>query len=560
MSDGRHALPFQLPGDHARAHPTLAAAMVVPGAWDPAAPLLPQWTSHAQRTSTPSTTNLLSVAEPMATTPPSWTHLAPAMMTVTPSPTRAPPPPPAAPPAKRRKPTPPRRAAPATVTSRIRPVISPPAAAPSPPIPPPPPVTDPSTTPAVAPAPVDDLRDDSPDAQLLHATGPLTSDQRKALRKLKNRLAASESRKRAREHLKQLENEVRDLKAKNADLERRLAEAEAELIKARQGGSAERDPLTAPTTKSVRASAPLDVDAVTTAVASRSTSPAGTPPMTIKSLGALFALMVMSAAWLLPAFPWVPLALRPTQSLPLGWILDNPAQGAVLGSSVQDLLTGLDWTGMPALASAWDGMDLDPAMPSPAATTPLAAAYPNADLVVATPVAAPYPNTQPAAVTPVAAQFDRLTVPSAVVEPAMSMSPVAPMFDGGMYLEPQPVPSQPLPQMQIQPAPSVASELAVTMNQVNFMPSDAMTIEPPVPSGTDAYPGLMATDPTLAMWMAMSGFVAPNDLHAPTPSPAALNQGVDPNAFASTLLPGSWAPTPAFSELAWAKGAFSSTK
>ncbi|KNE60053.1 hypothetical protein AMAG_18463 [Allomyces macrogynus ATCC 38327] len=300
---------------------------------------------------------------------------------------------------------------------------------------------------------------------------------------------------------------VRGPMAKNTDLERRLAEAEAELAKSCQGGTAERDPSATPTTKSARAAAPAEVAAVTTAVTSRSSG---------------------------------------RSSLPLGWILDNPAQGAVLGSSVQDLLTGLDWTGMPALTSAWDGMDLDPAMPSPAVTTPLARAYPNADLAATTPLAAAlYPNMQPAAVTPVAAQFDRLMVPSAVVEKAVSMSPVAPMFDGSMYLEPQPLPSQPLPQMQMQPAPSAASDLAVAMNDVTFLTTDAaMAVEPPTPVGTDAYPGLMATDPTLAMWMAMSGFVAPNDLHAPTP-----------NAFASTLLPGSWAPTPAFSELAWATGA-----
>ncbi|KAJ3369065.1 hypothetical protein GGF31_005524 [Allomyces arbusculus] len=186
--------------------------------------------------------------------------------------------------------------------------------------------------PATSPAPTssssssdDDSTGTKParDAAALLATPPdqLSPDDKKALRKIKNRLAASESRKRAREHVELLEMEVAKLKDEKSALQAQVQQVlddHARLVQ-------DHDRVLAQLRLLRDAHAYFQVATGTTTAAAAPMAPFSmtTPPPqqvsslvhvtagpAIKSFGALFAIVVLGAAWLLPALS----ALAPNAS------------------------------------------------------------------------------------------------------------------------------------------------------------------------------------------------------------------------------------------------------
>ncbi|KNE54607.1 hypothetical protein AMAG_17686 [Allomyces macrogynus ATCC 38327] len=162
------------------------------------------------------------------------------------------------------------------------------------------------------------------DAAALLATPPdqLSPDDKKALRKIKNRLAASESRKRAREHVELLEMEVAKLKDEKSALQAQVQQVlddHARLVQDHDRVLAQLRLLRDAhayfqvATGTNTATVPMVPFTMTTPQQQQQQASSLvhiTAGPAIKSFGALFAIVVLGAAWLLPALS----ALAPNAS------------------------------------------------------------------------------------------------------------------------------------------------------------------------------------------------------------------------------------------------------
>ncbi|KAJ3366945.1 hypothetical protein GGF32_000006 [Allomyces javanicus] len=200
--------------------------------------------------------------------------------------------------------------------------------------------------PAASPAPTssssssdDDSTGAKPerDAAALLATPPdqLSPDDKKALRKIKNRLAASESRKRAREHVELLEMEVAKLKDEKSALQAQVQQVlddharlaqdhDRVLAQLRLLRDAHAYFQVATGTNAAAAAPMMPFTMTTTTAQQQASSLVHVTGPAIKSFGALFAIVVLGAAWLLPALSALAPNASTTGSAPLS-LMASPA-------------------------------------------------------------------------------------------------------------------------------------------------------------------------------------------------------------------------------------------
>ncbi|KNE56247.1 hypothetical protein AMAG_02081 [Allomyces macrogynus ATCC 38327] len=236
--------------------------------------------------------------------------------------------------------------------------------------------------PAASPAPTsssssasdDDSTGTKPrDAAALLTTPPdqLSPDDKKALRKIKNRLAASESRKRAREHVELLEMEVAKLKDEKSALQAQVQQvlddharlvqdhdrvlAQLRLLRDAHAYFQVATGTNGPTAPVV----PFMMATPQSSSLVHVTGPA------IKSFGALFAIVVLGAAWLLPALSALAPNASTTGSAPLSLTaspaafrsaLELVAAAAAPNAGSSSTGTGKAGSAMPYMATTAGGV------------------------------------------------------------------------------------------------------------------------------------------------------------------------------------------------------------